>query len=77
VLLAEDNLINQTVAKKMLTTLGLVCEVACNGQEAVAAAKRGASDGKPFDVILMDMAMPLMGGVEAARVPPPPSAACI
>lgn len=67
-LLAEDNLINQTVAKKMLTTLGLVCEVACNGQEAVTAAKRGASDGKPFDVILMDMAMPVMGGVEAAQV---------
>lgn len=67
-LLAEDNLINQTVAKKMLTVLGLVCEVACNGQEAVDATKRGAADGRPFDCVLMDMAMPVMGGVEAARV---------
>ena len=67
-LLAEDNLINQTVAKKMLTVLGLVCEVACNGQEGVDAVKRGAADGRPFDCVLMDMAMPIMGGVEAARV---------
>lgn len=67
-LLAEDNLINQRVAQKMLTNLGLVCEVACNGQEAVTLAERGSSDGKPFDVVLMDMAMPVMGGVEASRV---------
>lgn len=71
VLLAEDNLINQTVAKKMLTVLGLVCEVACNGQEGVDAVKRGAADGRPFDCVLMDMAMPIMGGVEAARVSRP------
>ena len=67
-LLAEDNLINQRVAQKMLTNLGLVCEVACNGQEAVMLAEKGARDGKPFDVVLMDMAMPVMGGVEASRV---------
>lgn len=67
-LLAEDNLINQRVAQKMLTNLGLVCEVACNGQEAVTLAEKGATDGKPFDVVLMDMAMPVMGGVEASRV---------
>ena len=52
----------------MLTNLGLVCEVACNGQEAVTLAEKGATDGKPFDVVLMDMAMPVMGGVEASRV---------
>ena len=72
-LLAEDNLINQTVAKKMLTVLGMVCEVACNGQEGVDAVKRGAADGRPFDCVLMDMAMPIMGGVEAARVRHPSS----
>ena len=54
----------------MLTNLGLVCEVACNGQEAVTLAESGAADGKPFDVVLMDMAMPVMGGVEASRVSP-------
>lgn len=35
VLLAEDNLINQAVARKMLTSLGMTCEVASNGEEAV------------------------------------------
>ena len=69
-LLAEDNLINQRVAQKMLTNLGLVCEVACNGQEAVMLAEKGAEDGKPFDVVLMDMAMPVMGGVDASKVHP-------
>jgi CheY-like chemotaxis protein len=68
VLLAEDNLINQTVAKKMLTVLGLACEVACNGAEAVSLARAGAADGRPFDVVLMDMAMPVMNGTEACRV---------
>eukprot|EP00884_Botryococcus_braunii_P011493 jgi/Botrbrau1/20344/Bobra.0006s0014.1 len=68
VLLAEDNLINQTVAKKMLQNLGLVCEVASNGQEAVDLARAAADARRQFDVILMDMSMPLMGGVEATRV---------
>ena len=67
-LLAEDNLINQTVAKKMLTSLGLQCEVAANGQEAVQRVAAGAPDGRQFDVVLMDMSMPLMGGVEATQV---------
>jgi CheY-like chemotaxis protein len=67
VLLAEDNLINQTVAKKMLTSLGLRCEVAANGQEAVQRVAAGAPDGRQFDVVLMDMSMPVMGGVEATQ----------
>jgi CheY-like chemotaxis protein len=78
VLLAEDNLINQTVARKMLSSLGMSVEVAVNGLEALNAVQRVApggggvtSDGSPgdagFDIILMDMAMPVMGGVEATR----------
>ena len=43
VLLAEDNLINQTVAKKVLTSLGMGCEVASDGQEAVEAVAQGNS----------------------------------
>ena len=65
VLLAEDNLINQTVAKKMLTQLGMVAVVAANGAEAVDAV---TSPGSHFDVVLMDMAMPVMGGVSATKV---------
>jgi CheY-like chemotaxis protein len=65
VLLAEDNLINQTVAKKMLTQLGMVAVVAANGAEAVDAV---TSPSTHFDVVLMDMAMPVMGGVSATKV---------
>ena len=69
VLLAEDNLINQTVAKKMLCSLGMVVEVAANGLDAVDAVRRRQQrNNRPFDVILMDMAMPVMGGVEATKV---------
>ena len=72
-LLAEDNLINQTVAKKMLTSLGLVCEVASNGQEAVDLVQSRQDDPGAFDMVLMDMSMPIMGGVEATQVFPTPS----
>ena len=69
VLLAEDNLTNQAVARKMLTTLGMACEVAVNGEEAVAAVKASmVPGGTSFDIVLMDMSMPIMGGVEATRV---------
>lgn len=64
--MAEDNLINQTVAKKMLSQMGLSCTVAANGAEAVAAV---TAPGAAFDVVLMDMAMPVMGGVSATKVP--------
>ena len=68
-LLAEDNLINQAVARKMLTSLGMTCEVACNGEEAVTAVKASmAPGGAAFDIVLMDMSMPIMGGVEATQV---------
>ncbi len=65
VLLAEDNLINQTVAKKMLSHMGMVTIVAANGAEAVEAV---TAPGSHFDVVLMDMAMPVMGGVSATKV---------
>lgn len=63
VLLAEDNLINQAVARKMLTSLGMSCDVANNGQLAVEKVLTDPA----FDIILMDMSMPVMGGVEATQ----------
>ncbi len=60
VLLAEDNPANQIVAKTILEKAGLEVEVAANGLEAVEAAKR-----RTFDLILMDVGMPEMDGIEA------------
>ncbi|MES2565176.1 MAG: response regulator [Pseudomonadota bacterium] len=61
-LLAEDNIVNQKVAVKLLTARGHRVQVAMNGREAMAAAEQ-----KAFDAILMDVQMPLMDGVEACR----------
>ncbi len=62
VLLVEDNELNQQVATALLEGADLVVEVAANGQEALAAL--GASD---YDVVLMDVQMPVMDGFEATR----------
>jgi CheY-like chemotaxis protein len=62
VLLAEDNPVNQEVMVDILTELGLQVDVASDGVEAVAKAAQGA-----YDLMLMDMQMPRMGGVEATR----------
>ena len=69
VLLAEDNLINQKVAQMMLTSLGMVVEVASNGQEAFQLVSEPRPEKeRQFQCVLMDMAMPVMGGVDATLV---------
>ncbi len=60
ILLAEDNPINQVVAMRMLEKRGHRVTLAANGLEAVAAAAR-----EPFDLVLMDVQMPEMDGLEA------------
>lgn len=62
VLVVEDNKVNQLVCAKMLKSLGMTCEVAENGLEAVNACTE-----KQYDVVLMDYHMPVMDGLEATR----------
>ncbi|HKK73126.1 MAG TPA: PAS domain S-box protein [Candidatus Krumholzibacteria bacterium] len=62
VLVAEDNAVNRKVAARMLQNLGLEPDVVADGSEAVDAALQ-----RDYDVILMDLQMPGMGGIEATR----------
>ena len=62
ILLVEDNVVNQKVAVRLLEKQGHSVAIACNGEEALAAFLRGR-----FDVILMDVQMPVMNGYEATQ----------
>ena len=62
VLLAEDNLVNQKVVTAVLRKRGYVVDVAANGKEALASLETRA-----YDLVLMDVQMPELDGIEAAR----------
>ena len=63
VLIVEDNVLNQLLAKKILTDWGCLVDVAENGGVAIEMIKN-----KNYDVILMDIQMPVMDGYEASKV---------
>lgn len=67
VLLAEDNEINQQIAVELLSGQGIAVKLANNGREAAQAMAEENSESA-YDVILLDLQMPVMDGFEAARI---------
>lgn len=67
ILLAEDNALNQQVASELLRDAGFVVDIADDGRIACDMAQGAAASTQPYDLILMDMQMPVMDGVQATR----------
>ncbi|KAF2431352.1 hypothetical protein EJ08DRAFT_713029 [Tothia fuscella] len=73
ILIVEDNLVNQRVLQKQLRSCGFRIQIANNGQEALDAVRSShfwrdnGEGGTPLSLILMDIEMPIMNGMEATR----------
>ncbi|MCH1983029.1 response regulator [Ruminococcus sp. OA3] len=65
-LLVEDNELNREVAMELLSDMGSEIEIACNGEEGVSAFRNSSENY--YDIILMDIQMPVMNGYTAARI---------
>lgn len=63
ILVVEDNKINQMITKKILTKMNLNCDIVDNGEDAVEMIKNNK-----FDIVLMDIHMPGISGIEATKI---------
>ncbi len=62
ILVVDDNLVNQKVAEFILRKMNFVCDFADNGEEAYLKCK-----AKEYDVVLMDIQMPVLDGIDSMR----------
>ncbi|MDO9562205.1 MAG: response regulator, partial [Bradyrhizobium sp.] len=67
ILVAEDNEINALLMRSLLTRLGHVAVLTTNGEEALESWLAAKSAGAPYDLVLMDVQMPRLDGIETTR----------
>lgn len=66
--IAEDNPINQKIAVSFVTKLGYKCEAYSDGLQAVEALRRCSRENQPFHLVLMDVQMPILDGLQASAL---------
>lgn len=67
ILIAEDNQLNWRILQRILKKLGYESEVVENGLEAVQAVETALAEAQPYDLVLMDIQMPIMDGITATQ----------
>ncbi len=67
VLVVDDNHINRLIAREMISNCGAEVSEAASGEEALVAIRQASDQGKPYRIILLDMRMPGMNGLEVAQ----------
>ena len=65
ILLVEDNILNQEIATDILEEYGLIVDIASNGEEAFEIVKQSLNN--PYDIVFMDIQMPVLNGYEATK----------
>ncbi len=67
ILVVDDNQINRLIVREMVTSCGAEVSEAVSGEEALAAIREGVNAGRPYRIVLLDMRMPGMDGLEVAQ----------